>query len=385
MGSKVRDDPMWQEFEDDGLELMAYGRSRKFAVTLEGLQPLIDQTYNALSIESRYFNTFVPLSAFSYYVWSMAYARIVSLKKYERLDVDYDLLHSYQALALPLTIGDYLRSIGNIKDTTGTDYEVGFPAWPNEHGHFGRVSAENHYMYEALAAPVVIAQRMQQDVAYTRNPQQSKNWNLSADLVPAEGESAGLPTVNCLGWAPAASLNTNHKEFLESAGVDKDSIHPSLHKLQLNSSLLCKVNRYVQTARGVPTICIFKQESERGSMAQMPWQKRCHEETVSFSRTNHYCENIISERCFTLTHRRIATAALITAFRVEKDEIQGARPYCAYDFGEYKNVPDAWHQTRNKIFNYGDTEIWNRSTYRTAYTTKSNARENWLPSESRMK
>ncbi|XP_030755349.1 uncharacterized protein LOC115881811 isoform X2 [Sitophilus oryzae] len=370
MEPKVNNDPMWHNFGNDSVAFTAYKSRSKFAVTLEGLQPLIDETYNNLRFISKNFNRCVPLSAYSYYIWSIAYARIGAIKRYQ--GQENQALH-----APPLPIGDYLRSIGNIKDTTGIDYEVDFPAWPNEHGHFGRVSAENHYMYESLAAPVVIAQRMQQDLAYTRNPQQPSNWNLPEDLVPLEGVSAGLPTVNCLGWAPATSLTLEQQRFLESAGVCRDSIHPTLVKLPLNSRLLLDVYTFIRCTEAA--ICEFEHHSQRGSMAQMLWQKRSDEGTVSFSRTHHYCGNPMSAQCFTLIDRRIATAALITAFRVEKDEIQGTRPYCAYDFGEYKNVPDAWHQTRNRIFNHGDTEMWNLSTHRSMSSTfTSLARSIWV-------
>ncbi|PSN32065.1 hypothetical protein C0J52_19817 [Blattella germanica] len=50
-------------------------------------------------------------------------------------------------------------------------------------------------------APVVIAQRIQQDLAYTIDQEMPRIWNLR----PAEA-NAGLPTANLLGWALATTL-----------------------------------------------------------------------------------------------------------------------------------------------------------------------------------
>lgn len=56
---------------------------------------------------------------------------------------------------------------------------------------------------------------------------------------------------------------------------------------------------------------------------------------------------------------RQVLASLILSFRVQKDEIGGTRPYAAYSFGGYANVPDTWHATRNHIFGYGRADRWN--------------------------
>lgn len=71
------------------------------------------------------------------------------------------------------------------------NFTIEFPAWPNREGHFGRVSAETHYKYESMAAPIVLMQRIKDDVAYTENPNNETAWNLPDELVPIE-KDAGL-------------------------------------------------------------------------------------------------------------------------------------------------------------------------------------------------
>jgi hypothetical protein len=55
--------------------------------------------------------------------------------------------------------------------------------------------------------------------------------------------------------------------------------------------------------------------------------------------------------------KRIAIGALITSFRVRKDLIFGRRPYSCYDFGNYLNVPQQWHDNRNRVFEFGMLEL----------------------------
>lgn len=75
---------------------------------------------------------------------------------------------------------------------------------------------------------------------------------------------------------------------------------------------------------------------------------------------------------------RQVLASLILSYRVQKDQIGETRPYCVYSFGQYANVPDTWHATRNTIFNYGRADPWNIKEYTAPYTDKSEYRLAWL-------
>jgi hypothetical protein len=82
---ELKNDPKWQDFEAESLEgFVAYGPCRKFSVTLEGLDPIIEQTYDMLNSADRNFSKNVPRSSFSYYVWQHAYTRVIAIKKQRR-------------------------------------------------------------------------------------------------------------------------------------------------------------------------------------------------------------------------------------------------------------------------------------------------------------
>lgn len=116
--------------------------------------------------------------------------------------------------ALPAPIEEYLRAAEDIKDTTGITYKIEFPVWPERHGHFDRVSGVNHSQYASMAAPVVIARRVIEDLLYAQDPARNRVWNLPEAIRPEE-VAAGLPTKNLIGWAPAVTLTT------EAPGIDR--------------------------------------------------------------------------------------------------------------------------------------------------------------------
>jgi hypothetical protein len=91
---------------------------------------------------------------------------------------------------------------------------------------------------------------------------------------------------------------------------------------------------------------------------------------ANFSRGEQYTEREIRIGSNTQHDKRITIGTLITSFKVKKDQIVNRRSYCCYDFGNYLNVPDAWHNTRNRIFDFGNVEVWNVRTFASAFRGK---------------
>lgn len=227
--SELRDDPMWLDFESEGLDsFTAYRPRNEFTTSFERLDSIIDQTYDTLNSSHRGFAKNVSRSAYSYYTWQHAYARVIAIKKHrgeESFTEDRHLEYLRgDTHPLPAPIEEYLRAVKDINDTTGITYKIAFHVWSNRHGHFQRISAQTHSYYESLAAPVVIARRVIEDLLYTQNPARKRNWNVPANIAPEEDE-AGLPTKNLLGWAPAVTLTNEQRQLLESAGLVGDEFN----------------------------------------------------------------------------------------------------------------------------------------------------------------
>lgn len=76
---------------------------------------------------------------------------------------------------------------------------------------------------------------------------------------------------------------------------------------------------------------------------------------------------------FQLLLKRICGSQLPVyyALRVKKDQINDFRCYNCYDFRGYEEVPEAWHATKNRIFDHGFIERWNLSDFKSAYRRRN--------------
>jgi hypothetical protein len=178
--SPLSNDPMWQDFDAGGFEgLVPYRKENTFANTYEGLIAIAEMEYEILCSSERTFSKFISKACFVWYITEIFYGRCIAIRAH-RGEVEYideqfrDYVRS-DNYPVPVPIEEYLRSIGSVADKAGTEYKLRFPAWPNRRGHFGRVSAETHQLYESFPAPAVVAKRIQEDLRYTINPAGNRN------------------------------------------------------------------------------------------------------------------------------------------------------------------------------------------------------------------
>ncbi|KAL4708041.1 hypothetical protein ACJJTC_013452 [Scirpophaga incertulas] len=153
----------------------------------------------------------------------------------------------------------YLSGMGDFTDATGVKHKL-TSVMPNEHGHYGRVTAENHSHYEMSPAPALSLQRIMHDFVRTAGRNVPEMWDVPelapvlprADAVVQPGaagrvrreaenragdEDDGLlsgaesddeeqepppaapptnrPTVNMLGWRPAKELSRRKLQELQ--------------------------------------------------------------------------------------------------------------------------------------------------------------------------
>ncbi|UXD80020.1 hypothetical protein [Myrmica rubra virus 5] len=358
--------------------MVPYNARNDFAVSAEGFVPLVECQYDAIQALDRNFTRYISKSMYLWYSSQHLYARLIAIKatqgeatyKEEKF-LDYVKSENYP---IHLPIDEYLRSIGDITDSAGTKYRLGFPVWPNEQGHFGRVGPVTHYKYETFPAPVVLSQSIREDFLYTIDQERNYNWNLSYELIPEE-EKAGFPTKNLLGWSRSTTLTTEQRETLQGAGVDQANFGATNVQFQLNKPLFERVADFVRMTECVMKLSITTGSSPNGSVAQIQWQERNTEEEEKFSRATHYLESEVRQCGPSQEDRRITVGALIIA---KKEQIGRVRSYSCYDFSGYGLVPDTWHNTRNSVYDYGRTDIWNVRTYRSAFTGKDRIRTTWL-------
>lgn len=380
--SQYKDDKMWQDFEAEGFDGLApYTPRRFFATTFEGLVGLIDRCYDALNVSDPTFTKYISRSMFSYYIWQHVYVRIIEIKKHTG-DETHDENRYYEFMKnrnypVPEPIEEYLKSVGTTKDHTGIEYRMVFPAWPNDDGHFGQIDEDTHFLYESMAAPIVTSGRMVADLEYTMNPNVNRTWDLDPTIAPND-MNAGLPTKNLIGWAPAVTLTPEQRQILESGGVDNNSIHPDLPKFELNRALFENISDKVSKLEAKVKLGTITSGSVFGSAAQLQWQVRDPEENIYFDRLHQYSNGTVRVNSSHLEDKRLTIGALICAFRVRKIAVSRLRCYACYDYNGYTQVPNAWHISRNNIFDLGDVGRLNQDDFRSAYTNKDPIRTTWV-------
>lgn len=241
---------------------------KNFAVTFEGLQGLIDEFYNFLifsnhSNDKLSITNCLPRSVFSYYIWMNFFLILRKKQNFQGADVNRGII--------PLPLQKYIAAIGNVESKLGIEFELDFPVWPNDRGHFGKITEYTHYYYETMAAPAILAQRIREDLAYTHNPTGFRSWNLW-EIAPDE-KNAGLPTKNLLGWDLREKLNSDQESFLQIAGITIHDFPTNSQRFMYNHILVTNIDdlfrKHLPLAEN-----LNENMSNEGSTCQMLWLKR---------------------------------------------------------------------------------------------------------------
>lgn len=375
--TKPKNEPMFSDIDMMGFPGVApYRRTNEFAITAEGFIPLCEKEYDAIASNQPYFAKSVAKSAWVYYCVMCLYARLVTLKQEDGSSTYEEDSFASQVLSgnhsLPTPIESYIKALGHVVDSASIRYKLNMPAWPNDDGTFGQVGPTTHWKYMSMPCPVVCKQRVQEDLRVTAIPG-VREWNLPVPLRPVEA-GAGTPTRNCLGWARAATLTNDQVAFLESANVMEDAFPAKFQKFQYSTDLFEKISLALSKTEEKIKISPQVKTGTEGALALV-----CYtvvENTIQDTSPNVFYTESRNNQVVTSAEidARQVLASLILSFRVQKDQIGNTRPYSAYSFGNYLNVPDTWHETRNHIFGYGRADRWNVREYTAPYTDKSEYR-----------
>lgn len=284
-------------------------------------------------------------------------------------------------------VNAYLRALGDFEDPSGTEHYFRLMRLPGIEeiediaGFFGRVTANTHHLYESLPAPGVSALRVLKDLEYTRN-EGPQDWNLPDELQPLEivapeeapeeeeeGEEhqdealpeeereeiahaerpRNLPTANLLGWGPAVKLTTEQRQTLENCGIE-DGFATNLSRFAINEGLheviADRVRRSTDRYKGGASL----HDHRIGSIVQCAFVEK-EPGPQPFSRNQLYCEGSFRGSCAYQLDTRLSVAAIVTGLRMPKEPCGETHNWACYDFNRYRDVPEQWILTRNRVFN----------------------------------
>lgn len=410
----LRNDPMYLDaFVVDGEHgLVQESRVETFSPSFDSFLPLVRCDYQQIVSANRPFGKEICLSVYTYYCIQHLWARIIAIRRHRRRLTweEQQYLENFEHDALPTTqpVNDYLRSIGDFTDTTGTHHQFDVPS-PNEDGHFGVIDENSHNYYEAYPAPKIaleqivrefdfdgrdpiweLAEIRPRDAQANRLVQEHELAPISEDEEESDGSVSGIeledpgpravrsrdmPTVNLLGWYPLSRLSANQRQFI--AQTNSGGFIVTNERFSYVPDLMNTIAPRIAGLANYKTTSTLH-ESKFGSKAQEAYLQI--ERFGVFNRAKPYCDGEASRvRCLSVLDARLATGMRVFGLRIRKEspaqDDQRLRPWACYDYGFYENVPEAWNRNRNRIFSAGlnllthankSTVIADRRPFRTA-------------------
>ncbi|KAL0101852.1 hypothetical protein PUN28_018414 [Cardiocondyla obscurior] len=102
-------------------------------------------------------------------------------------------------------------------------------------GWFSKIDESSHYLYSNYPCLAVYAMHVSQNIAYTNfrpqpgpnPPEFDINWNLPTAIGP-NNQLAGKPTINLLGYAPAAKYTPQQCQWIKGAGFNDERVYLSV-------------------------------------------------------------------------------------------------------------------------------------------------------------
>ena len=414
--SPLSNDPLWMEaFAIDGFRGFAEeGRENTFTVTADSFIALVRRTYENVCTADKEFSRHVSYSMYQYYNTIHFWGRVAMIRSHSgRTTEDERNLISYlSSREYPIhePISAFLRALGDFEDPSGSEHYFRLMSLPNAQeiddiaGFFGRVGPDTHYLYESLPSPGVVALRVIKDLEYTRG-EGPKDWNLPDEIQPLEmappveeeewEEEQGqaqdeaipeeerraaeraerprnLPTANLLGWGPAVKLTTEQRQTLENCGVE-DGFATNLTRFTINEGLhdvvADRVRRSTDRYKGGASL----HDHRTGSLVQCAYSEK-EPGPQPFSRNQLYCEGAFRGSCAYQLGTRLSVAAVVMGLRMPKEACGDTHNWACYDFNRYRDVPEDWIVTRNRVFEFGNVAVINHGTKHTAYTSKNRLR-----------
>nr|QYW05752.1 MAG: putative capsid protein [Partitiviridae sp.] len=378
-----RDDPMFQHsMLVQGLNaLQPVSEVREHFLDYSQYLTIIRATHNSIANGDKNFKRNISLSMFEYYGVLLLWKRIFYLKNELRNfspQVD-GFGPMFPRVAIPKEIGYYLEGVGNITDFNGltsflsTLQDLDETVVGDTHvcGSFGRITKDNHFMYETTPSPFVFLSRIAQDVIYTRRVNSrfrspSPKWDLDKNIRPV---GRLIPNENLLGWRKAAILTPEQLGILDAlidvnASTGRWSYLPAetvnVGGLSFIRNIVVAVSEHLVNARSNIHNDYALGLTFKGSMAQEKYAERVSSDVSP----NLLVFRPVSIRlarmcCYHFDSVHAVSYAAVFRYRFKRKGMIGSveSPDCLCYSTRDGKAPDGWLTTADEVFD--STSRWN--------------------------
>ena len=219
-----RNDPgMLSGFERvEGLVVQSANVSPKLEQSAAGFPLIAQSLYDELCAVAKTWRREISRSMFEYYLAILFHARQAFLRtrstRGTQPDDELCQLISRTNYAVPETFQHWAESFGDFVHPDYGHVRAAAHRRPGNTGHFGEITADNHFLYASEIAPAVLESRILRDLMYTALPDQDKAWDLPPQMQTRDRQ-ARLPTRNLLGYHTSEYLTDNQVRNLQTCGI----------------------------------------------------------------------------------------------------------------------------------------------------------------------
>lgn len=375
--SKETNDPLYKEawFPEPGNDLSPAAEELYVYPACEVLPVVTEVTYKEAVASKQGFSKRVAESAFAYYCAVLTYKRLLQVYRDNQFEIEpFEETFIKQVDAgeylVPSVLATYLNGFGNTSIPSGRDLKLNLrrPEYENVDdlpGWFGQVGANTHYLYKSYPCLAVYAYRIQHDLGLPEEALDDEEddvaaepdgrWDLPEELRPVG--RAGRPTENLLGWRRSERLSREKRDFLHLCNITAQEFPSNNRGLCFNMRLMNAVNTELRNVERLNFQTVSTLSA--GSQGQLTFDK-------FYATAREGVE--VRQQCITNSMSGpLGPASFIggsLVYRTIHKIDGGPKNWSIYQWGQYRNVPQAWIDNVNILRDDEPPEI-NMSRYRT--------------------
>lgn len=347
-----------------------------------GLNEIIRQLHARLVAKSPGFARRVCLSAFTYYVVTIVYAKMmrqVELNGFNiaRNERDFVAMVGELKLKPPAVIRHICAGYGNVNLPNGRlcRFDMAPRVYQddeesNTFGWFGQIGPDNHHLYRDYPNIAVAVDTIQRTIRRTANHNLPEFGDLPEGMQPEDG-AHGNPNDNMIGYGPAQILRRDQLDLLYANGFNQDAEFVSLHDtIPYIPDLLRNVQEEIDQCK---IILEDVPDTIDGSISQIPLVV----ELEDSRRATSLKVDLEVHSPLQINGANVIIESAI-GYRVKYLVKRGAlqrNKWCCYSFNDFQGVPAAYIATANQLRDL-EPPILQVGDYRTvAYSHVARVRE----------
>lgn len=373
--SAEKNDPLYREsvFVDASQDLRPNPDNLSYYVGAEGFTEVVLQIHDEIKSNVAGFAKRVPLPVFQYYCAVLTWHRMLKLHQKNGFktsfdEQDYIRIIDDASLQMPSPLAHYLNGMGNTTMPAGREVLFRLKERRYEEseeeliGWFGRVDAENHFLYRNYPCLAVFAKNIMQCIRLSHaergDRQNIAEWDLPADMQPDEDDH-GLPTPNMLGYSTAEQLSSEQLRFLHAVQFDAGVYLSSDSEV---IPLFMGLMRSVQSEFNATSV--FRLDPVSGTITGSQAQNLIVE--VPMERRQAAVFGRAIPKCLTNLTSVVAYLGAAMKYRTLHDHTLrrrvAAMTSSVHSFQNFERVPVAWAATDNSMRD-GESELYNQSQF----------------------